>query len=133
MNFVKLLLDQSYGNYSPKEASDDKMFILGFFLTDDLGFYDDKGIATSFKDWALNDSLGYCVSGNITCLTKDNDTIILSDLFEEEDGEVSEVLKMSRLQFAKLFDDWKEKVCELMPKEVIIKYENDEFIIETKE
>jgi hypothetical protein len=39
---------------------------------------------------------------------------------------------MSRDQFIKLLDDWQEKVCKLKPKEVIIKHENDEFVIETK-
>jgi hypothetical protein len=41
-------------------------------------------------------------------------------------------LKMSRFQFVKLLDEWQEKVCRHQPKEVIIKHENGEFFIETK-
>jgi hypothetical protein len=39
---------------------------------------------------------------------------------------------MTKQQFVQLLDDWQEKVCKPMPTEVIIKYENNQFIIETK-
>ena len=74
--------------------------------------------------------MGECLSSNITRLEKNGDYIFLTDPYIEK--ELSTELKMSRQQFVKLFDEWIEKVCKLKPKEVIIKYENDEFIIETK-
>jgi hypothetical protein len=40
---------------------------------------------------------------------------------------------MSGQQLIQLLDDWQEKVCKLKPKEVLIKFENGEFSIETKE
>lgn len=40
---------------------------------------------------------------------------------------------MTRQQFAQLFDEWQEKVCQHKPKEVVIKHVNDQFFIETQE
>ncbi len=40
-------------------------------------------------------------------------------------------VQMTIKQFVQLLDDWENKVCKLRPKEVIIKYEDGEFIIET--
>ena len=36
-------------------------------------------------------------------------------------------------QFIKLLTDWEEKVIKKKPKEVTIKYENDQFVFETKD
>lgn len=79
----------------------------------------------------LDDKLGEACSGNITALEKDGDYIELTDLYSEE--EVPTILRISRNQFVKLLDEWEEKVCKQKPKEVIIKYDNGEFIIETKD
>ena len=49
----------------------------------------------------------------------------------EEDEEFVEY-KIAKEKFIKLLDDWEEKVCKLKPSEVTIKYENDEFIFETR-
>jgi hypothetical protein len=125
MSFVKLGLNQN-GNYSHKDSSEDGMYILSFFLTDDVGPH-----ITSFMEWGLtnkweNDE----TSGNCTLLQKENDHILLSDLYSEED--VPTKLKLSKEQYRQILTDWEEKVLKLKPKEVIIKYENGEFIIETK-
>lgn len=97
---------------------------LGDFLTSDVRFR-----TSVFKEYAFNDRQQY-MSSNATTLEKQNDYILLRDQYPEE--EIPTQLKMTRDQFIKLLDDWEEKVCKLKPKEVIIKYENDEFIIETK-
>ena len=39
---------------------------------------------------------------------------------------------MTLSQYVQLLDEWENKICKEMPKEVIIKHENDQFIIETK-
>ncbi|HSC25220.1 MAG TPA: hypothetical protein VLB80_03340 [Candidatus Babeliales bacterium] len=126
MSFVKLCLKQNYGNYSYKDSSEDGMYILGFFLTDDVGCS-----SSPFKEWALNDNWGDACSGNITGLEKEGHYILLSDLYSEE--AVPTVLKLTKEQYKQILTDWKEKVCKLMPKEVIIIYDNDQFIIETKD
>src|SRR5258707_100677 len=79
-------------------------------------------------DLGINDSLGDACSGNITELEKEDNFILLSDLYSEE--ETPTELKMTRNQFIKLLDDW-EIICKSKPKEVIIKCENDQFIVET--
>jgi hypothetical protein len=46
-----------------------------------------------------------------------------------------EVIKvtMLRSQLVQLLGEWRDKVCKKAPKEVIIKHENGEFWIETKD
>lgn len=125
MNFVKLKLDLSYGDYSYQDASNIEMNTLGNFLSDDVGYR-----ISSYKEWALND-LYLTACGNLTSLDKENGYIILSDLYSEED--IPTELKMTTQQFVQLLDDWENKVCKPRPKEVIIKCENDQFTIETKD
>ena len=123
MEFIKLVISSSEG-YSYDSASNIKMDILGNFLANDVIH------PSSFINWAFNDDWGDACSVNITSLEKEDHHIILTDLYSEE--ETPTELKMTRDQFIKLLNDWEEKVCKLKPKEVIIKYENDEFVIETK-
>ena len=125
MEFVKLILS-SHGTYLYKDASNIEMTILGCFLTDDVGYY-----PSSFKEWGLtnkwkNDE----TNGNCTFLKKEGNYILLSDLYPEET--VPTVLKLTREQYRQILTDWQEKVLKLKPHEVIIKYENDEFVIEIK-
>lgn len=132
MNFTKLILDVNYGNYSFRGASNAEMGILGLFLTDDVGCSEHSYSWPSYQDWTLDDSLGECVSGNITVLEKEGDYVYLTDQCPDPEEKKPAILKISRTQFVKLLDDWREKVCETKPKEVIIKHENDQFVIETK-
>lgn len=55
----------------------------------------------------------------------------MSDLFSDE--KIPTVLKMTRKQYVQVITDWEEKVCKRKPKEVVIKHENEQFIIETKD
>ena len=124
MNSVRFVLSQDY-SYSYIDASNSQMSDLGMFLA-----YDFDCSWSLFGEWAVNDSWGDCVSGNITCLEKDNEYILLSDLYSEDEKSVK--LKMTRNQFIKILNDWCNKVIKEKPKEVIIKYDNDQFSIETK-
>jgi hypothetical protein len=125
MNSVKFFLDINYGDYSSTNASNIEMCNLGYFLASDVRFR-----PSVFKEYAFNDQQQF-MSSNATTLEKQNGYILLRDQYPEE--EIPTNLKMSRDQFVKLLDDWEEKVCKLKPKEVLIKYENDEFVIETKD
>jgi hypothetical protein len=124
MQFIKLIMSP-HGSYIYRDASSIKMSILGLFLTDDVGCS-----SSPFKEWAFNDNWGDVCSGNITSLEKEDNYISLTDLYSEE--KTPTILKVTREQFVQVITDWEEKVCKLKPKEVIIKYENDRFIIETK-
>lgn len=127
MSFIKLCLNQNYGTYSHKDSSEDGMCILSFFLTDDVGSH-----ITSFMEWGLtnkweNDE----TTGNCTSLKKEDHYILLSDLYSEE--ETPTILKLTKEQYKQILTDWQQKVLKLRPKEVTITYENNEFIIETKD
>lgn len=103
------------------------MDILGHFFSSDVRL--EKESYPTFKDWALNDSLGMGVSGNITALEKEGNYVYLTDAYSLE--KVPTEVKITRQQFVQLFDDWQEKVCKRRPREVIIKHLGDKFIIET--
>jgi hypothetical protein len=138
MNFVKLALS-SYGSYSYQESSSTEMDALGFFLATDVGC--GKQEWPTFKDWASADKddphsgFNEIIGGNVTFLEEDGngDIHIVDDTGSNDDEEyyIPSRIKVTRQQFVQLFDDWQEKVCKHKPKEVIIKYENDQFIIET--
>ena len=122
MLFVRLIYENGYYDY--EDSNDIKMDILGFFLKSDVGCR-----RSSFKEWGLDDS-DIRTNSNITYLEKENGYIYLSDLYSEE--KVPTRLKMSIKQFVQILDDWDTKVCKVRPQEVIIKYENGEYSIETK-
>jgi hypothetical protein len=122
MNYVKLIYDN--GSYDYKGGTSTTMQILGHFFSSDVGCH-----TSLFGKWALDDSLGMGVGGNITFLEKEGNYIYLTDAYSQE--EIPTEVKMTRQQFIQLFNDWQEKVCKLKPKEVIIKYENNQFFIDT--
>jgi hypothetical protein len=123
MEFIKLIISP-YDSYNYNGASNIEMNILGNFLSSDV-----RCQIQSYREWAFND-LYRSACGNITSLDKENGNICLSDLYSEE--EIPTELKMTIQQFVQLLDDWEIKVCKTKPKEVLIKHENGEFIIETK-
>jgi hypothetical protein len=125
MEFVKLT-SSPHGGYLCKNASNIEMTILGRFLTSDVGIG-----SSGFKKWGLTDSWGDACSGNLTALEKDNDYILLTDLYSEE--ETPTELKMTLEQFVQILTDWEEQVIKLKPKEVTITYDNGKFVIETKD
>jgi hypothetical protein len=126
MEWIKLKLT-NYGNYLYVDASNVEMNILGNFLSSDVGC-DNREF---FKEWALSDENAWAVSGNITVLEKEGDYIYLTEQYSEEKDPTE--LKISRNQFVKLFDEWREKVCKSKPKEVMITEKDGEFSIETKD
>jgi hypothetical protein len=122
MDRAKIVLNER-GYYRYKNGSNVKMLILSDFFTDDVG------CRTTFRDWAETATDGDCCSGNITRLEIENSDILMTDLYPE----VPAVLRITKDQFIKLFDEWLEKVCKKKPKEVMIIHDNDEFRIEIKD
>jgi len=123
MNFVKIIYES--GSYDCFDTDSVKMYILGMFLVREVN-HD----VLFFKEW-LFDSEYTCIDGNTIELDKGNEHIFLRDTYSQE--KVRTALRISNQQFLKILDEWDEKVIKLKPKEVLIKYENDEFIIETKD
>ena len=124
MEFIQLVISQSR-RYSYNDASNEEMAVLGHFLATDVSCD-----SSSFKDWLFAEDCEAACS-NLTALEKDNGDILLSDLYSED--EHPKQLRMSRQQFLQILDDWQEKVYKSKPKEVTIKYENDQFTIETSD
>jgi len=122
VEFIKLVISSSE-RYSYDSASNIKMNILGDFLASDVSR------PSSFINWALDSESNHACA-NLTDLDKENDYILMSDLYSEE--ETPAELKMTQKQFVQILTDWEEKVLKLKPKEVTITYDNDEFLIETK-
>lgn len=123
MEFARLAISP-YGGYLCKNTSNIAMTILGRFLVSDVIR------PLFFKEWAFDNESDHACA-NLTDLDKENGYIVLSDLYSEE--ETPTELKMTPQQFVQILTDWEEKVCKLLPKEVIIKHENDQFVFETKE
>jgi hypothetical protein len=137
MNFVKLILDRGYGDYSGRESSNVEMCVLGMFFSDIC-----RCRHSTFKAWALADKedpyseFNYGIGTNITDLEEDDngDIHIVDDTGKDPDDEyyIPGRIKMTKDQFVHLLDDWHEKVCKHKPQEVTIIHENDQFNIETK-
>lgn len=123
MKFAKLILIPEWKSYTCTEVSNIEMGILGHMLADDV-----RDTASSYKQ-TLNDASLRAQCGNFIFMAKENGHVLLSDLYSEE-SEPTE-FTISQQAFIRLLDDWQEKVYKALPKEVIIKYEDDQFIIET--
>lgn len=123
MEFTKLLLSPNHDIYLFRGASNEEMGIFGLFLTDEV-----VNDVSYYKEWFFDDKKK-CIDGNIISLDKEDNYILLENMYSNE--EIPTILKMTRQQFLKVLDDW-EEIIKLKPKEVIIKHENDEFVIETK-
>ena len=116
-----------------QNSSNIEICILDRFLSSDLLCYD-----SIYKEWAMADKLDpdskfwWTAGGNITFMEEKEDGFIYlsSCLPLEEDEELVE-FKLTKKQFIKILDDW-EQICILKPASVTLKYENDEFIFETK-
>jgi hypothetical protein len=130
MEFTKLELTQEWDSYICTEASNIEMGILGMLLSRDV-----RCNTLSYRQ-TLDDDRFRAQCGNFVFLEKENGYVLLSNLRSEEEAVPTE-FKLSRQQFVQLLDDWQEKICkftpEFKPAEVIIKYDNDQFIIETNE
>lgn len=124
MSYVILKLGKN-GFYAYEDADSIEMSILGCFLSSDVRCRTTGG----FRDWFYNDALEGA-DGNITSLDKEDNYIILTDLYSEEEDPTK--LKMNRNQFIKLLDEWLDVVCINKPTEVIITKVNEEFFLETK-
>ena|ERR1700722_12731271 len=127
MKFVTLVLTPYntywYYNSSSEEISEDMLILGGFFISDfECG-------SRSYRDWAIEDSVKTATCSNCTLLEKKNGFILLSNLYSESKSPIH--VKMTDQQFIQLCDEWESKVCKHRPKEVIIRYENNQFFIET--
>jgi hypothetical protein len=122
MEFAKLLAPEN-SDYVCIEASNIEMGILGNLLSRDV-----ECNIYPYKE-TLADDRSTGRGGNFTSVEKEGDYVFIIDLYSEE--VVPTEFKILKKVFIQLLDDWQEKVCKHKPREVIIKYKNDQFIIET--
>lgn len=131
MEFVQLKITSTQ-RYTYDDASNVEMYLLGRFLSSDIGC---RG--RIYKEWALADKEApdckfyYGCSSNTTYLEEleeRDDYIYLGDNLPEP---VPEILKISRQQFVQLLDNWWEVACDTFkPNTIVIKEENGQFTIE---
>jgi len=118
--------DNKCGHYHLKKYSNQGMFHLAFFLTDDVGC---DGVG-SFKEW-INDPTQIATSSNYSYLEKDEDdpskTIIGCEVEEGEPGEV--VFETTIKQLNYILDRWGQ-LCKEKPKEIIITRDGDNVTLE---
>jgi hypothetical protein len=132
IDFGKLIFDFKHQFYFYEDSSSMAMDIIGCFLRSDVECRIDATSFTFLQEWAVNDDLGDILGSNITYFEKDGPYIYLRDALQDKE-EAPVVVTMLRSQFVKLIDEWQNKVCKKMPKEVVIMHENGEFWIETKD
>lgn len=117
------------------------MNVLGMFLND-VGCPKDG--SSIFLEWAKADKndphsgfVHTCGSNTILLDEADNghDIYLIESIGNDPDDPhyIPPRIKIPRKQFIQLLDDWQQKVCKHRPKEVVIKHEDDLFIIETKD
>jgi len=133
-NYVNLMLKHNF--YERIYESSFEMAILGFLLSRDVRW----DYVDFFKRWATEWKLGdkqkrcYAINDKIITLERSKDYLYFTNENPDDDSiELVTYFKITTAQFLQLLDDWQEKVCDKKPREIIIKYENDEFIIETKQ
>jgi hypothetical protein len=113
-------------SYNYQNPSDEKMCILGRFLSHDVGCF-----SKSFIEAATDpDFYGGC--SNATFVEKEDGYMILSDIFPAEENLNPAQFKISIPTYIKLLEDWRDKVCKARPDEVTIWYEDDTFTFEVK-
>lgn len=127
MKLIKLIYDNENNDYYLDYFNpDDNMGILGVFLTIDVK------CQTSFRKYFFDESCNI-IGGNITYLEKEDEDVIIHDMYPDEEGKYPKKIQIPNIEFVKILDTWLDVVCKTKPKEVIIKYENGEFVIETKD
>ncbi len=137
MDFIKIEYSDVFKRHIRDNCSSAQMCILASFLTTEVWCFGKK----QFKDWAVADKeapnakFGYGLGCNATYLEQADDGFIY--IYDGIGGDPGDPeippLKISCEQFVMLLDEWQKKVLDLNPKSVIIKHENDEFIIETSD
>jgi hypothetical protein len=115
---------QSYGYYRCLSFSDEETALMGDFLAE-LGCP-----GTSLDEWVLDDEQDL-TSGNSMVLEKEDSYIYISDYYDQ--NAEPEKLRIAVKSFMQILSDWKEKVCKVMPKEVTIIRNGDDFTLETKD
>ena len=125
MMFVKLK-QHPHESYSCVDWSDENISLLGFFFASDLGCP-----GTFLDNWIFEEDQDLTTSGNTIKLKKEDNYIYLSNIYDEQQFPTR--LKISPRSLFSLLYDWQNKVCKKnpQPQEIIIKYENNIFTLDT--
>ncbi len=126
MESIKLVKKDNH--YNAKEGSNIEMYILGNFLTDDVGSY----WPPTYREWVYEDEF-HGSGGNTSWLRKEGDNILLgSILTDDDDDDGGPYLTIFKTEFVRILDEW-EQFCKTKPKEVIITRENGKITLEGKD
>lgn len=110
--FVKIIHDH-FGCLTKKRASNVEMYILGAFLTDDVG----SDVAWT-KEVVLDGSLS---GGNFSLIVIRGDNVKIMEQWSEEEDQYIELTKG---QLIKILDEWR-KAYKKNTKEILITREKD--------
>ena len=102
------------------------MYILGGFLALEVGL----SPSNIFIDW-VNDDASDSTNSDWTYLEKEDDCIVLSEIHFPE--KVPTKLKIPQDQFLNILLEWRDKICKELPKDVVLRQENGQYIFETKD
>lgn len=106
-----------------KEANTQSICILGIFLGSEVA----PVSLPFYRDWA-KDQNQQETGGNATWLIKEDNNIIISELYSESSPEDNSFI-ISIEEFIKLLNDW-EKLQKNGPGEIIITYEDGKILIQ---
>ena len=120
MSYVEFIFIESHPYI--EEADNSKMEILGLFLTNDVGSI------TFWKNWINNPEYEDTV-GNLTFIEKENNKIIIGDLWAEDWYET--IFETTQKQLLEILDRW-EELCKQQPREIIITQQDDEISIKER-
>lgn len=115
--------------YVDKYASNLEMYYLSNLLTSNVACSSIESYLELAYDAEFH---GGC--GNSIWLEKEDGYMSLTDGIPDPDEPPQEPiwLKIPLPKYVKLLENWRDQVCKLRPAEVIIRYENEQFIFETK-
>ena len=124
MEYTKLVL-HPHGYHRCTFSSNEDILMISYLLIE-VGCP-----GTSLDNWIFDDDQGLETSGNRMELEKKGDYIYIGDMYDQR--KIKRRLKISRRNLFDLFYNWQTKICKKnpQPQEVIIKYENDIFTLET--
>ena len=112
--------DYHIDTFDPNE----NISLLGTFLAVDVKCH--EAFRTYFHDETCS-----TIAGNSTYLEKEKTNIIIHDMYPNEIEGYPIKIVIPKDTFATILNVWLDDICKRKPNQVIIKYENEQFIIES--
>ena len=123
--YVSFSILETRNAYCGKDFNAEEMSVLEMFFSIDYVLYK----FSCLIKWAQDPSF-HCRHANITFLRKENNKMIIGDLYDKDSSVRKFILPIE--DFVKLLKDW-EKVARKKPKEIIITKEGDSITVMGKD